>query len=330
MAKQYLLYSDCILIDGANIAAIYDLTRNKIVIVPKSLHNILKEYGGFPFSLLKKIYIDETDTIYEYLEFLLKHEFIFETSNSEIKFDNLSFSYNTYNLIDNIIIDSDIYSSHNYEKIAIEIEKTECKSLFLRLYDDNNTENIASIISHFSCNIKLNNIIIMIPYKHDILDEIKENILKFGQVCEVIIHSSPSNRSINYKMQKIRYINEIIKNEMHCGKIYSSKFSINIKMFLENKNFNSCLHKKISIDKRGNIKNCPSCEKSYGKIGEVSLINIAKSEEFQEIWFLNKDHIKVCKDCVYRYACHDCRAYLSQKEDIYSKPAKCNYNPYKK
>ncbi|MDR2057516.1 MAG: hypothetical protein LBP83_04405, partial [Dysgonamonadaceae bacterium] len=35
-----------------------------------------------------------------------------------------------------------------------------------------------------------------------------------------------------------------------------------------------------------------------------------------------------CKDCEFRYICTDCRAYLQDSNDIYSQPAKCNYNPY--
>ena len=34
------------------------------------------------------------------------------------------------------------------------------------------------------------------------------------------------------------------------------------------------------------------------------------------------------KDCKFRYICTDCRAYLANPNDMYSKPLKCNYNPY--
>ena len=43
---------------------------------------------------------------------------------------------------------------------------------------------------------------------------------------------------------------------------------------------------------------------------------------------INKDLIDVCKDCEFRYICTDCRAYIQDKNNIYSKPAKCNYDPY--
>ncbi|HLT42986.1 MAG TPA: hypothetical protein VKZ95_09805, partial [Sphingobacteriaceae bacterium] len=38
--------------------------------------------------------------------------------------------------------------------------------------------------------------------------------------------------------------------------------------------------------------------------------------------------VDVCKDCEFRYICQDCRAYLKNSDDLYSKPLKCTYNPY--
>ena len=50
--------------------------------------------------------------------------------------------------------------------------------------------------------------------------------------------------------------------------------------------------------------------------------------DFKKYWFINKDQIAVCKDCEFRYICTDCRAYIENPEDMYSKPLKCAYNPY--
>jgi radical SAM protein with 4Fe4S-binding SPASM domain len=43
---------------------------------------------------------------------------------------------------------------------------------------------------------------------------------------------------------------------------------------------------------------------------------------------INKNTIKVCKDCEYRYACFDCRA-DRLKNDIFAKPWYCSYDPYR-
>ena len=68
--------------------------------------------------------------------------------------------------------------------------------------------------------------------------------------------------------------------------------------------------------------------KSYGNIKDTSLIDVANSPEFQEVWHIKKDMIHVCKDCEFRHVCTDCRAYVEDPDDILSKPLKCGHNPY--
>ncbi len=70
-------------------------------------------------------------------------------------------------------------------------------------------------------------------------------------------------------------------------------------------------------------------EKSYGNISKDSLVDISRMDHFREVWYINKSKIEVCKDCEYRCLCSDCRAYISDPNNIYSKPLKCHYNPYK-
>ena len=58
-------------------------------------------------------------------------------------------------------------------------------------------------------------------------------------------------------------------------------------------------------------------------------MNLAiNSDGFKDKWRITKDQIEICKDCEFRYVCSDCRAYVENPEDIYSKPLKCGYNPY--
>jgi SPASM domain peptide maturase of grasp-with-spasm system len=97
--------------------------------------------------------------------------------------------------------------------------------------------------------------------------------------------------------------------------------------FMENKLFNSCLNRKISIDENGHIGNCPSMKKKYGNIAEHSLTQVARRNDFKKVWNLNKDMIDTCRDCEFRYICSDCRAY-TRDGNLYAKPVKCGYDPY--
>jgi SPASM domain peptide maturase of grasp-with-spasm system len=119
-----------------------------------------------------------------------------------------------------------------------------------------------------------------------------------------------------------------ISNEHCCGVIDPSLFAINIKTFTESLHFNSCLNRKVSVDKKGYIKNCPSLSNHYGHVDETNLADITKTDDFKKLWNIKKDQISICKDCEFRHICTDCRAYRDNPDDIKSKPLKCGYNPY--
>lgn len=118
-----------------------------------------------------------------------------------------------------------------------------------------------------------------------------------------------------------------------CGKVNLKYFSTNITKVLEAINHNSCLHKKIAIDKEGNIRNCPLMPEDFGNIKDTTLEEAITKPSFKKYWNTTKDQIEVCKDCEFRYICSDCRAYTERTHtneeglDI-SKPLKCGYNPY--
>lgn len=102
--------------------------------------------------------------------------------------------------------------------------------------------------------------------------------------------------------------------------------------YTEALNHNSCLHKKMGVDKDGNIRNCPSMPKAFDNIKNTTLQAAFRNTDFKEYWTVTKNDIAVCKDCEFRYICTDCRAYTERTAtniaglDV-SKPLKCGYNP---
>lgn len=99
-------------------------------------------------------------------------------------------------------------------------------------------------------------------------------------------------------------------------------------MFIESHSRNNCLNQKICIDHDGAIKNCPAMKQIYGYISTDKLIDIVKSSGFTSVWRITKDNVMVCKDCEFRYVCPDCRVFINNRDNIYSHPLKCKYNPY--
>jgi SPASM domain peptide maturase of grasp-with-spasm system len=67
---------------------------------------------------------------------------------------------------------------------------------------------------------------------------------------------------------------------------------------------------------------------SFGNIKDIMLEKALNHENFKKYWNITKDQIAVCKDCEFRHICTDCRAYIEEPNDMYSKPLKCGYDPY--
>ena len=98
--------------------------------------------------------------------------------------------------------------------------------------------------------------------------------------------------------------------------------------FFEAQSFNSCLNKKISINKQGEIKNCPALTSSYGNIKNSNLMEVVSGDnDFKKFWNISKNQVNICQNCEFRFICTDCRAFIDSPDDIYSKPLKCGYDP---
>ena len=112
-----------------------------------------------------------------------------------------------------------------------------------------------------------------------------------------------------------------------AGSSAPDSFVINAQAYARNRNYNSCLAHKISIDKDGLICNCPSISTRYGHSDSTALSEIVATNAFRDKWELTKDRLLVCSVCEFRWICSDCRAFtLDDLEN--GKPAKCGYNPF--
>jgi len=134
----------------------------------------------------------------------------------------------------------------------------------------------------------------------------------------------------NVKGFPISFIKDVIKDETHCGQINPKFFQIIADLFDESQLANNCLYRKIGFDKHGNVKNCSSSGLAFGNYlnDDFSFIDIISTQEFQKMWYVNKDLLKDCSVCEYRYMFTDCRVYIKDDYDNLSKQKKCNYDPY--
>jgi hypothetical protein len=108
------------------------------------------------------------------------------------------------------------------------------------------------------CYEVLNDAFILPYYEGFNLEELNKLLSENSRIHSIIIFNSPYDKSYESLRQKMGYIMLVKKNiinEKHCGIINEEYFYSNIKLFSESQHHNTCLNKKLSIDKDGNIKN---------------------------------------------------------------------------
>ncbi len=330
--QQYFhLFSNCIPVKGANRSIVCDLQRNTFEFIPNELYHILKYQLKFSLAEIKATYNHEVDEILEeYFDFLLQKNLGRWVKKIDHGFAQLNLNYETPSHISNCIIDFDSSTSHPMEKVVKELDLLMCQAVQLRCYDPVSITELNSLLDYFE-DSKVRGLELVLPFSDDLTATVMEDL---GRKHPRLMYILVSGAEVESEFQsdnvslKIKYSPLPVTSALACGRIDSSYFRVNMRTFTEAKNFNSCLHKKISIDPQGNIMNCPSIPVTYGNIRNRSLVEIVEEEkEFKKLWGIKKDSVKKCRQCEFRYICTDCRAYLEEPSDLLSKPLKCGYDP---
>ena len=260
-----------------------------------------------------------------YINYLIKNELGFICTNPE-NFPKLKEEWDYPGLISNAIIESDADSSHDFASILLELEYLGCRFLELRFYDLLTPCKLKELLELISVS-KLRSVVLLIRHdEHWTLTEYVSIADQNPRISKILVHGA--GKSIQGFHSKLHIIEEEIIDNSGCGVVSSSYFSCNPFLFMEAKLYNTCLNRKISIGVSGEIKNCPSMPSIYGNTKEMKLKEALSNSSFKKFWSINKDQVEICKDCEFRYICTDCRAFISNKDDIFSKPLKCSYNPY--
>jgi len=328
----FKIIANCIPVKGVNRSTICDLHRKNIKLIPNDLYNILNECEGWSIFDIKEKYNNSFDEVIDgYFDFLDSEDFIFFTESPEL-FPEMNFEWHAPHLINHAILDFDKESTYSIQTALQELNSILCKHVEIRFFKKTSIDEIQNLIVFLDeIESTIVSIDFILPY-HDSLIELNLKPLIEGtpRLNCIKLYNSNAERIIHYCNNKkyLLYSTLEIISEKNCGIIDPSFFSINIKTFTESQNHNSCLNKKIAVDKKGNIKNCPSMENSFGNIKKVTIQDAIDHRDFKKYWNITKDQIDTCKECEFRYVCTDCRAYINNPENEFSKPLKCGYDPY--
>lgn len=329
----FKLFENCLITKGYLRSTIVDTQRGNYYLVPNSLCEIINEYDGKTITFLLKSFGEKDRVvILNYFEFLLKNELIFFTKTPKlfpkIKLTSWENSSDFYQAI--IDIEGEMYPQST--QLFKSLDDIGIKYVDIRIFGKTNLRLLCEMLKYFN-DSSIVGINIYINYNSIFsLRNLKEKLKFFLRINNIYVYSAPMDKFAvkmqNGSFQNIFLIKNHIKSSLDCGVVSKEYFTINLDNFTKSNNCNSCLSGKIGIDIDGNIKNCPSLKKSFGNIKTVKIEDVIKNRSFKSYWNITKDKIKVCKDCEFRNICTDCRAYIEEPEDIYSKPLKCGYNPY--
>ena len=327
------LFASCIPVKGAKKSIICDVHRGRFRYIPDALYYILTHFKKHTIAEVKEKFEHRHDAVIEeYFDFLEKNEFIFYCTKEEQKlFPKLKFDFEFPSTITNCIIDFDENSDYDYAGLFRQLSDLNCNYWQLRFFGTFTTDAVYTILCAAE-GLTVSSIHLVLPYNSSVTKIQIDKIYQSAPVAQIDFYGVPENKIGRWKKMAERlpfyFYPEMISDQTHCGKISPDYFALNINTFGESHSFNNCLNRKIGVDAKGNIKNCPSMQQHYGNVRDTTLEKVLKNAAFKYIWTVTKDQIEVCKGCEFRYICTDCRAYREDPENMYSKPLKCGYDPH--
>lgn len=329
--SQYLkLYSCCHFIKGASRTLLLDSQRQQYFFVPNAMQTFIDIISGQALSeALSELEKEDRSVAEEYLDFLLTHELAFYCNSLEEyeSFPDMDKTWDYPALITNAVFEIDDPDKITPILKSIGDLYIPCIQLVMHF----TIEDLAIL----SKQVKLfdaaaNKTLQILFYNHGEfnIDDLSAFAAAHPKVERIIAFGSEADLG-----QETNYTSIILSTQQgygsdYCGVIQGAYFNLNFSHYTESLVHNTCLNRKISIDAAGNIKNCPSMKESFGNIHDTTLAEAMNKPGFKKYWNVTKDQIGVCRDCEFRHICTDCRAYLEEPEDDYSKPLKCGYNPY--
>lgn len=324
------LYPCCKVVSGAKKDAIYDLQRERHYLIPKSLTEIIHELKTSSIGDVINQHKDAKNSIIEYIDFLLNQDLAIATSEKNIQFEEIKEQYTSPLLITNAIIDRDGESTYRWSEVFKKLETVLCENIEIRWFKSLNQEELDTVLNYMDGS-RLRDVELLWEYDPQwTLEAVLKLYNKYPRIKKVTLYGVPEKLSKTYIHEEITVIftKQANIDKSSCGVVNRWYMLPKLELYVESISCNSCLNQKVGIDAQGQVKNCPSMPFSYGYIHDVDLFKLVKSDKFREMWHIKKDNIEVCKDCELRHMCQDCRAFINNPDNIYSKPSKCAYNPY--
>ena len=326
----FKLFANCVPVKGARRSMIYDLGRNEYCFIPNALYEILIRFEGKTISYVKDYYNENESIIDDYFNFLIDNEFIFWCKNDDLScFPSLNLFWDYPAIITNVIIQMYSKNKLDLNQIFIELSALGCKHYAIHFKNTTKINFIEKILK-ITKNYPLRSIDFYIPYSKEF-----DNINLLKKICDdnftvskILVYRSSLNEYL-YSVNKVS--GNIIftsQKDIFRKNISRSSFVVNTNTFTEAQKYNLFFNRKLIISSIGYVTNSISQKRVKWDFRNRSLLEIIQNEEYKQKWFVNKDLIKICRDCEYRYMCVDSRDPIRINESNWFYKDECGYNPY--
>jgi SPASM domain peptide maturase of grasp-with-spasm system len=307
---------------GHTRAVIANLRDNFYLHIPNSFAQLFAE-GYAEEMILDSLNEEDKATVEEYFRFLITKNLAYRAATLHT-YNQWMNGYQSPYPVEQAILDYTPASAYNLSHAISEISDMGCPHLQLRFYNYTDYTVLLELFPLLSTT-SFSSIALVAPFcagiaaNKQLLAEVFSD-LRFT----ITLYGAPRSKTIRTAV----FTSQQVISEHSCGIISPTNFSLSVSTFLLSQSHNTCLYKKISIDRNGYMKACPSQREHQGMYAYGKLADAYQAIAATSTGSITKDMITTCKDCEYRHICTDCRAYLSNPEDAYSKPLKCGYDPY--
>lgn len=336
--QYFILSSSCALTKGASRTLIQDFQRSYADFVPNDYYSLCTLLNRHKISdIANKIEDSSLVDYYQFVDFMIEREYAFVSDNLQV-FPEISQELyeDKDNIYDAIIdIDENDIKTDKLDIFLSDVKKLHCTDLQVRVYNHSDPCRLHSILRKICAYIFYYVELHLDSSKYITNKYCYDIILNYPPITNIYLYNAVSNKSINYsentegcyplKMGTVYYVAAEL-NDNNCGCISDySKIYKNASFYRMSQRHNSCLYKKVSLDKDGYVRNCPSMFEKYDL--SDGLEKIIHSPTFRKYWNITKKNVDGCKDCEFQFNCLDCRAH-TKGNGIFNKPIACKYNPY--
>ncbi|KAF2516654.1 grasp-with-spasm system SPASM domain peptide maturase [Flavobacterium foetidum] len=322
--KKFKLFSNCLTVKGINRGIIIDFQRENYFVVPNQVIDFISEYSEKNVYELFKDFQNDKPILKKYIRFFIENELII-VSDDIRRFPAISNHFERPYSIDTITLDLNLSTSILKDFLEQRIDNLGVSSLKL-ISGDFNLQKLAEVLKIIDKS-RIKSVVLYIKHNNVSENELVKLKDKFSRIAEIIFYEAEKgndSRESNFIYER-NSLAEILAMKISD----QDDFLLNIANFNESLKYSSAYNRTVFIDDLGNVRRYVEDESIFGNVAKDDLREVVLNSEIISFWEINKDKIKICRDCEFRYICPDGSIpFKIDEEKYYSSSNSCNYSPY--